>query len=135
MYSNALKMRCMAKYRDDEEMVKIALEANGCNIQYASDRLKDDFETAKFAVCHQRNWSPESTICNLSSRLRDNIEIALLDIYEGNASVNQYSKRFRDSDEIAEALIATDNEWRMYQMSKSPEESYRGFRYHTCYQL
>ena len=123
-YSNALKMRCMIPYRDNEELVKIALKANGCNIRYASDRLRDDFETAKYAVCHQKNWYPNSTICNLSPRLRDNLEIALLDIREGNVSVDQYSRRLRDSDEVAEALIASDNKWRLYQMSKRIQKKY-----------
>lgn len=81
-YGNALKMRCMIPYRDQEEMVKIALEADGCNIQWASPRLKDDFEVAAFAVRHQKNWYPESTVCNLSARLRDNLDIALIDIQE-----------------------------------------------------
>lgn len=96
----------------------------GCNIQYASDRLKDDLETAKFAVTHQKNWYPESTVCNLSERLRDNLEIALLDIREGHACVDSYSMRLRDSDEVAEALITSDNSWKLYQMSKRIQEKY-----------
>jgi hypothetical protein len=125
-YSSALKARCMIPYRDDAELVKIALEANGCNIQYASDRLRDDFEIAKFAVCHQKNRYTHSTICNLSTRLRDSLEIALLDIREGNASVDQYSVRLRDNDEIAEALLASDSKWKLYQMSKRIQKKYEG---------
>ena len=66
-YGCALKMRCMIRYRDDEEKVRIALEANGRNIQYASKRLRDDFEIARFAVTHQKEWYPTSTVCNLSA--------------------------------------------------------------------
>ena len=123
-YSNALKMCCMAKYRDNEELVRIALEANGCNIQYASDRLRDDLETAKFAITHQKNWYPESTVCNLSSRLRDNMEIALLDIQEGHACIDSYSMRLRDCDEVAEALLKTEHKWKIYQMSKRIQQKY-----------
>lgn len=123
-YGCALKMRCMVKYRDDEEKIRIALKANGRNIQYASKRLRDDLETAKFAITHQKNWYPESTVCELSQRLRDNLEIALLDIREGHACVDSYSKRLRDSEEVAEALIATDNGWKLYLMSKRIREKY-----------
>lgn len=72
-YGNALKMRCMIPYRDNEELVRIALEVNGCNIEWVSPRLKDDFDTAAFAVRHQRDWCAASTVCNLSTRLRDEI--------------------------------------------------------------
>ena len=73
-YSATLKMRCMAKYRDDDELVKIALSANGRNIEYASARIRDDMEMAKYAITHQKSYYPESTVCNLSRRLRDNLE-------------------------------------------------------------
>ena len=124
MYNQPLKLRCMAKYRDNEEIVRIALEANGCNIEYASDRLKDDLETAKFAVTHQKSWYPDSTVRNLSPRLRDNLEIALLDIREGHACVRSYSERLRDCDEVAEALIETDNTYLLHYMSNRIQEKY-----------
>lgn len=123
-YGCALKMRCMGKYRDDDEKVRIVLEANGRNIQYASKRLRDDLETAKIAVSHQKNWYPDSTVCNLSTRLRDNLEIALLDIHEGHACVDSYSRRLRDCEDVAEALIATGNGWKLYLMSKRIREKY-----------
>lgn len=108
-YSNALKMRCMIPYRDRNEWIKIALESNGCNIEWASQRIKDDFELAAFAVLHQHDWYPESTICNLSTRLRDNLDIALIDIREGHACVDSYSRRLKYSDEVAEALIDSEH--------------------------
>lgn len=123
-YSNALKKRCMIPYRDRNEWVKIALESNGCNIEWASQRIKDDFELAAFAVRHQRNWYPESTICNLSTRLRDNLDIALIDIREGHACVNSYSRRLKDSDEVAEALIDSEYKWKLYMMSKRIQKKY-----------
>ncbi len=123
-FGNALKMRCMIPYRDNKEFVKIALEANGCNIKWASERLKDDFDTAAFAVRHQKNWYPDSTVKNLSSRLRDSLEIALIDIKEGHACVEDYSYRLRNSDEVAKTLIATENKWKMYCMSERIRKKY-----------
>lgn len=121
----ALKMRCMSKYQDNENIVRIALEANGRNIEFTSPRLQDDLEIAKFAVTHQKDWFPYSTVCNLSPRLRDSLEIALLDIHEGQVCVSSYSERLRDSEEVAEALIETGNKWRLYLMSKRIQEKYK----------
>jgi len=123
-YGDTLKMRCMIPYRDNEELVKIALEANGRNIEWASERIKDDFEMAAFAIRNQKDYYPESTVCNLSARLRDNLEIALLDIREGHACIRDYSKRLRDNDEVAKALLETENSWKIYQMSKRIQKLY-----------
>ena len=123
-FAETLEMNCMKKYRDDEEMMKIALEANGSNIEYASDRLKDCDELAKIAITHQRNYRPDSTICNLSERLRDTLEIALLDIEEGHACIDSYSDRLRDSEEVAEVLIKSQFKWKMYLMSERIQKIY-----------
>lgn len=123
-FGNALKKRCMIPYRDKEEYVRIALEVNGRNIEWVSPRLKDDFETAAFAIRHQRNWFPESTVCNLSVRLRDDLRIALIDITEGHACVSDYSRRLRNSDEVAQALMESDKKWCLYMMSERIQEKY-----------
>ncbi len=123
-YGNALKLRCMMKYRDSEEWVRIALKTNGCNIKWASPRLRDNFEMAQFAVRHQRTVNPAGTVCNLSDRLRDNLQLAMTDIKEGHACVNDYSRRLRDSDEIAEALIESGCRWKLDWMSKRIQKKY-----------
>ena len=123
-YGDTLKMRCLEKYRDQDEWVKIALEANGKNIKYASPRIRDDFEMAKFAVLHQKDFYPESTVCNLSKRLRDNIEIALIDIRDGHACVDDYSKRLRDSEKVAEALLDSEQSWKLYLMSERIQKKF-----------
>lgn len=105
-------------------MVKIALKAKGRNIEWASERIKDDFEMAAFAIRNQKDYYPESTVCNLSARLRDNLDIALLDIREGHACIRDYSKRLRDNDEVAKALLETENSWKIYQMSKRIQKLY-----------
>lgn len=102
-YSNSLQLRCMAKYRDNEEFIKIAIKSDGLNIKYASKRLRDNFEIAKLAIEHSPN---NSVIKYLSPRLRDNIELALLDIKNGACpGIEYYSRRLRNCNEIAEALI------------------------------
>lgn len=66
-YGCALHMPCMKKYRDDDECVKLAVTTNGRNIQFASTRLRDDFDMACIAVTNQKDYYPESTIKYLCS--------------------------------------------------------------------
>lgn len=80
--------------------------------------------TAAFAVRRQKDWYSESTVCNLSARLRDNLVIALIDIQEGHACVRDYSSRLRDNDEVAQALINSEHSWKIYQMSKRIQKKY-----------
>lgn len=124
MYSETLKMPCMAEYRDDEELVKIALEANGCHIKYASDRLKDDFEMAKFAIQHQKDWYPECTVCHLSERLKDNVDLAIVDIKEGHGCIDSFSDKVRDNNKVAMALMKSEYAWKMYLMSDRVQKKY-----------
>ena len=81
-------------------------------------------EMAKYAITHQKSYYPESTVCNLSRRLRDNLEIALLDIKEGHGCVDDYSARLRDSEAVAEALNVSEHKWKMYMMSKRIQKLY-----------
>ena len=60
----------------------------------------------------------------LSPRLRDNLELALLDIYEGSASVPYYLERLKDSDKVEKALIDTDNKWKICYMSDRIRNKY-----------
>lgn len=121
---SSLSCACMSKYRDDYSKVKIALTANGRNIEYASERLKDDYEAAAFAIVNQKDFYPASTFCNLSERLQDNLDLALLDIREGHACVDQYSERLRDNDVIAEEMIKSGYGWKLWSMSKRIREKY-----------
>lgn len=123
-YSETLKMPCMAKYRDDEELVRIALEANGCHIKYASERLKDDFEMAKFAIQHQKDWYPECTVCNLSERLKDNVDLAIVDINEGHGCIDSFSDKVRDNNKVAMALMKSEHASKMYLMSDRVQKKY-----------
>lgn len=123
-YGKVLGLDCMARYRDNDEYVLLALEVNGCSIEWASDRIRDDFDMAAFAVSHPNPHFLNSIICHLSDRLRDNLEIVLLDIKEGNVSVSDYSERLRDSDEVAKALIASNNAWDIHYMSDRIKKIY-----------
>lgn len=117
IYGEVLALDCMADYRDNDEYVLIALEANGASIQWASDRIRDDFDMAAFAIRHQNNCYYHATVNNLSERLRDNIELAIIDLNEGHACVEDFSDRVRDNDEVAKAILASDNSRKICEMS------------------
>lgn len=112
----ALQMDCMIPYRDYDEYVRIALKVNPYNIKWVSQRLRDDYDTAVFAIKHTQENKSTDFYRYLSPRLRDNLELALLDIYEGSASVPYYLERLKDSDKVAKALIDTDNKWKICYM-------------------
>jgi hypothetical protein len=61
----------------------------------------------------------------ISSRLRDDIQIVLLDVREGKASVKYYSDRLRDSEEVARALIKAGRQSKLSEMSERIQKKYR----------
>lgn len=65
-----------------------------------------------------------SILINYTEEQRDNLELALLDIYEGSASVPYYSERLKDSDKVAKALIDTNNKWKISYMSDRIRKKY-----------
>lgn len=122
-YLNMLQA-VMKYYRDIETYVKIALKADGSNIQYASERLRDNTELAEITILHQ-NRLFDKVMSYLSSRLRDDIQIVLLDVREGKASVKYYSDRLRDSEEVARALIKAGRQSKLSEMSERIQKKYR----------
>lgn len=151
-YGCALHMPCMRKYRDNDECVILAVTTNGRNIQFASTRLRDDFDIACLAVTNQNDYYPESTIKYLSKRLRDNKEIALLDMEKGHGCFDDYSKRLRndlelailnvkkgrgsiadyspelrDNEKIAQAIIESGHTFNLHYMSDRIKALYREY--------
>jgi len=142
----------MKKYRDCDEWVRLAITINGRNIQFASRRLRDDFDMACIAVTHQQDFYPDDTIKHLSKRLRDSKEIALLDMEKGHGcfddyskrlrndlelavlnaekgcgSIENYSKKLRDSEEVAQALIKGGRTYYLYDMSDRIRSLYKRY--------
>lgn len=117
----------MKVYRDIDEFVRIAVEANGSNIIYASKRLRDDYDMAKAAILHQRNTSIGYMYHSLSPRLRDDKSLALFDIKEGRPHVEEYSQRLRDDNDIAEAIIKDGHIGWLFEMSPRIRKKYRKY--------
>lgn len=95
---------CMKKYNDDNEIVKLALTANGANICYASKRLRDDYNMAECALKNQKEIYPKSVYKSLSKRLRENKTLAMIEAQSQLPDVESFPAKFKDDDEIAAAL-------------------------------
>ena len=111
-YSLFFENEELRKYNNDEELVRISLEANGANIAYAADHFKDDYDIAKMALENIQNIYPTFAYESLSERLRDDKSLALLMIKSGRLKLDSMSDRLRDDDEIAE--IIWDNRRGLY---------------------
>lgn len=113
------------QFNDDDRIVKLALEANGANICYASERIRSDYNMAVFALQHQSEYYPDSTFESLSEELRNCKELAIMEMHAPEPSLKGFSDKLLDDDDIAELLIAKeDNCWQIYQMSKRIKRKY-----------
>lgn len=99
------KIPCMKPYSYRTDLVKLALRANGANIAYASTSIRDNYEMAKYALKHQRDFYPDSTFCSLSERLRNDKSLAILELQSPNPSLDGFTKELLDDDEIADYIV------------------------------
>ena len=108
-YGLVLQEEIFKEYKDDDEIVRLAIECSGANIAYASERFREDFETARLAIMHNlESVLPGMAYRSLSKALRDNKELAMLMIENGSTSfstpIEAMSDRLRDDDDIAALL-------------------------------
>lgn len=100
------------QFNDDDRIVKMALDANGANICYTSERIRSDYNMAKFALQHQREIYPYSAFPSLSDELRNCKELAVLEIASVKPSLDGFSDELLDDDDIAELLIIDEDKCR-----------------------
>ena len=113
------------QFNDDDEIVKLALEANGANICYASERIKADYNMAVFALTHQKRIYPNSTYKSLSDELRNNKDLALLEFQAPQPSLDGFTDELLDDDDIAMKLIENEDiTWMFYKMSERIKRKY-----------
>ena len=118
-----MHIECMKPYRKDKELVYMACKIEGWNYVFIDRKFHDDYELTKLAIIN----SPNQSVFNyLSKRLKDDLSLALLDIECDSPDIDAYSKRLRDSDEIAERLLEVHPEdiWRLHDMSKRIQKKY-----------
>lgn len=113
------------QFNDDDRIVKLALEANGANISYASERIRADYDMAAFALQHQTEIYPTAAFDSLSDELRGRKDLAMMELKSPCPCVEGFSKELLDDDEIAEFLISDEETCtEIYDMSERIQRKY-----------
>ena len=124
-YDLIFSLSCMRKYNDNDELVKLALKANGANICYTSKRIRDNYEMAKYALEHQADIHPSSAYGALSARLRDDKSLAMIELKREYPRIGDFSKRLKNDDEIGEYIYRRKKiSWMMDKMSPRIQKKY-----------
>ena len=123
-----MAQECMEPYRKDKELVYLACRIDAGNYSWADENLRDDEELAR--LCLEQELSHrniDSVYYSMSLRLRNNKELALLDIATGYPNTEYYSETLKDDDDIAEKLYERYGvrHWAWYYMSKRLQEKYK----------
>ena len=119
-----MSLDCMKTYRKDKELVYLACKMKRWNLVYVDKAFLDDFELAK--LCLEQIGEPNSIYSYLSERLRNNKELAMLDLQENHTNIEAYSATLRDDDEIAEKLyeLHGPDAWGWNHMSERLKKKY-----------
>lgn len=119
-----MHLDCMKPYRKDKEFVYLACSVSRWNFVYVDRVFRDDFELAK--LCLEQTGGYDRIFSYLSKNLRDNKELAMIDLQEENPDTEYYSKRLRNDDEIAEKLyeLHGKDSWAWEYMSKRIKKKY-----------
>lgn len=72
--ANADALECFPQFNDDIELIKIALEGNGANMEFSSPSIQDSFYFAKIAIKDNNAYG----VRYISKRLKQSYEIALI---------------------------------------------------------
>lgn len=114
----------MAKHNDDDELVGLAIDANGANIAYASERIRSDFDWAMRAVSNRRDIYPEASYEDLSDELKKDRRIALTVAKWDSMPNNFPDPSLADDDELGAALAQKDDRLALFGMSRRIKEKY-----------
>lgn len=119
-----MHLDCMKPYRKDRELVYLACKVDRWNFVYVDKSYRDDFKLAK--LCLEQIGESNSIYSYMSVRLRDNKELAMLDLQEDYPHTEYYSSKLRNDDEIAAELFRLHgaNSWAWYHMSKRLKKKY-----------
>lgn len=114
----------MAQHNDDDELVGLAIDANGANIAYASERIRSDFDWAMRAVSNRRDIYPEASYEDLSDALKKDRRIALAVAKWNRMPSNFPDPSLADDDELGSALAQKDDHYALFGMSRRIKEKY-----------
>lgn len=114
----------MAAHNDDDELVGLAVDANGANIAYASERIRGDFEWAMRAVTHHCDIYPEASYEHLSDDLKQDKRIALAVAQWDSPPYKFPDVSLADDDDIGEELSKKEDHFALFGMSRRIKEKY-----------
>ena len=125
-YNSVFFFETFKHYNDDNEIVTLALQANGANIAYTSDRIKNDYKMAVIALNHQfKHIYPNSVYKSLSFDLRSRKDLAMLELKSPCPSLDGFTDELLDDDDIALMLIENKEiTYLFYQMSERIQRKY-----------
>lgn len=113
------------QFNDNDRIVRIALEANGDNIRYASERIRSDHDMAVLALQNQRDGFAPNVFESLSEELRSSRELAIIELNSSGPSLSGFDDKLLDDDEIAEIFISNGKNLRQFgKMSRRIKEKY-----------
>jgi hypothetical protein len=97
---DGLEHHRLIKYRNNYLIVLKAVNAYGYELQYASQRLKNDFRIVKEAVLND-----PCSIQFASTTLRDNYELGLIAVQENGLALTYLSKCLQDNANIVSSAV------------------------------
>ena len=111
-------------YQDDDELVGLAIDANGANIAYASERIRSDFNWAIRAVSNRRNIYPDASYEDLSDEMKKDKRIALVVAGWDRPPSDFPDFTLADDDDIGAALAQKEDHFALFGMSRRIKEKY-----------
>lgn len=117
----------MSLHNDDDELVELALKANGMNIAFASERVRSDLGYAKLAWENVHSHTHFGMYDYLSDELKRNLELAL--VIASNCDTHMPPSHFpsielADNDELGEQLAARGDHYLLEGMTRRIKEKY-----------
>lgn len=115
----------MSLHNDDDELVKLALKANGMNIAFASERVRGDLGYAKLAWENVHNHTHFGMYDYLSDELKQNLELAMVIARNCDTPPSHFPPiELADNDELGEALAARGDHYLLEGMTRRIKEKY-----------
>ena len=124
-YCGVFNEEPLTNYDDDDEIMQLAIKANGANIADASERIRNDIAFALPAVQNRREYYPDEAYESLSPVLRRDRRIVEAVARAWEPVPNCFPpKEFADDDTVASLLARHEDRYDLFGMSRRIKEQY-----------
>ncbi|MDY4522203.1 MAG: DUF4116 domain-containing protein [Atopobium sp.] len=124
-YGDVFREECMAKYNDDDELVRLALMANGANVKDASTRVRNDINFGLLAIQNKRDIYPDLSYEGLSDELKKDRRIVEEVAQTWDSMPSEFPpKEYADDDAVAALLSVHEDHYCLYGLSRRLKERY-----------